>query len=124
MLQLVKDRLVSAWQGRFAHGFTFTFGGVSGNRYNNGELALGLAGPCLLSPATGHWPWYAFEYNMLTGDHGSWNLGLLGLTIGRVMVHTIDDETQEVVGPDRPKYYFFFKGINHHQQQFEEIINA
>jgi hypothetical protein len=120
MLQLIKDM----WQGRFDHGFTLTFGGVSVNRYDNGEFAFSFAGPCLLSVATGHWPWYLFEVNKLTGDRGSWTVGLLGLTVGMAMVHDLDQHTQETVGPDKPKYYFFFKAINHHQQQFEEIINA
>ena len=122
MLQSFKDRLFNIWQSRFTRGVSLAFGGMSVNKYENGEFAITLAGPNVLSTATGHWPWFTFEVSKLTGPAGSWHIGLLGFTVGMTMVHTTNTETGEIIGPDKPKYYFFFKGINHFNQQFEEII--
>jgi hypothetical protein len=124
MLEMLKDKLFNIWESRFKNGASLSLGGMSVGKFANGEFAFSIAGPSVLSPATGHWPWFTFEASYLTGPAGSWHIGLLGFTVGMTVVHDIDVETQETVGPDKPTYYFFFKGINHINQQFEEIINA
>jgi hypothetical protein len=47
---------------------------------------------------------------------------VLGLTIGKIIVNDYDSSTGEIVGPDKAKGYWFFKGLNHQGKQLEEII--
>lgn len=121
-MQGLKDTISRHWQGRFRYGIGFALGGGDINRYHNQEWVLSYHGPSFASAGTGHWPWFLFEAALQTGPLSSWHIGILGFTIGKVKLHTYDNETGELVGPDKDKYYFFFKGINHQQQELGEII--
>ena len=124
MFQSIKDHLSRVWQGRFQWGVTGSLGTFSLNRYANGAVIIGLFGPSFISAGTGHWPWFLFEAAWAFGPVPSWHIGLLGFTVGMITVHDVDQETQEIVGPDKSQYYWFFKGHNHQQKDLEEIINA
>jgi hypothetical protein len=121
MLTKFKDRLAEAWESRFQHGVAVSLGDLSINRFHNGEYIGTIHVLSLGSTGTGHWPWYVFEFGFCTGPRGSWHIGVLGLTVGKVIVNDYDQETGEIVGPDKVKYYWFFKGINHKDKQLEEI---
>lgn len=122
MLQSLKDHFSRVWQRRFVYGVTFSTGGFAINRYANGAFIFSLQGPTVFSAGTGHWPWTLIEAVAMTGPKASFHVGLLGLTFGLMHTHTVDNETGEIVGPDRRKFYFFFKGINHQGKQIEEIV--
>lgn len=122
MVRDLLDKMSDMWDGRFRWGFAVTSGDLAINRFANNEILLGFHGPSLISPGTGHWPWYLFELAFSTGPRGTWHVGVLGFTIGKVVVNDYDSSTGEIVGPDKSKYYSFFKGINHKGQQLEEII--
>jgi len=124
MLQSVKDHLSRVWQGRFRWGMSGSLGSWTFNRYANGAFVVGVYGPSFISSGTGHWPWFMFEVAVAIGPAPSWHLGLLGFTGGMLMSHTVDTETNEIVGPDRARYYWFFKGHNHQQKDLEEIIGC
>jgi hypothetical protein len=122
MLQLFKDWLYGVWDQRFKFGGSVSSGGLGMTRFANGEYMIVGNLLCVMSTGTGHWPWFLCELGIGTGSRFNWHLGLLGFTVGQTWVHVIDDETGEVVGPDKKKYYWFFKGINHKEQKLEEII--
>jgi hypothetical protein len=122
MFQKLKDRLHYLWEGRFKHGVGLGLGGLAYNKYANGAFVVTATGPSISSPGTGHWPWFVCEAARATGAKPSWHIGILGCTWGMVIVNDYDKKLGEIVGPDKSKYYFFFKGINHKQQDFEEII--
>ena len=122
MFQSLKDKLHFHWQGRFRYGFNIGIGGVGLNRYDNGAFVFTTTGPTFISGGTGHWPWYMWDVAVANGPRPSWHIGVLGFTIGKVIINSYDDKLGEIVGPDRSKYYFFFKGINHQSKEFEEII--
>ena len=118
MLKLLIDK----WQGRFQHGVSLGLGGLALHRYSNGAYVVTLTGPNVASAGTGHWPWLVLDLAFASGVKPSWHVGILGFTVGKVIVNSYDQKLGEIVGPDRNKYYFFFKGINHRQQDLEEII--
>jgi hypothetical protein len=122
MFQRLKDRLFKIWEDRFMFGVGLSAGDLAFNRFTNGDLILvghlGTVG----SPSTGHWPWHLCEFGVSSGARASWHLGLLGFTVGKVVVNDYDQKSGEIVGPDKSKYYYFFKGINHRNKQLEEII--
>jgi hypothetical protein len=122
MFNRLKDKLVKVWDNRFLFGICLALGDVTFNRFSNNEMLLGGHIGIVMSPGTGHWPWYVFEVAYSTGPRGSWHIGVLGFTIGMVIVNDYDESTGEIVGPDKKKYYYFFKGINHQNKQLEEII--
>jgi arylsulfatase A-like enzyme len=122
MFRRLIDTFFHVWQGRFKHGFGVALGDTGITRFHNGEYISVLHGPALMSNSTGHWPWYLFEAGYCTGPRGSWHIGVLGLTVGEIIVNDYDLSTGEIVGPDKKKYYWFFKGINHKDKQLEEII--
>jgi len=122
MFKDLMDRVSDMWDGRFQWGFGIALWDCGINRFANNELIFTMHGPCLLSPGTGHWPWLMFEIAYATGPRSSWHIGLLGFTIGKIVVNDYDQSTGEIVGPDKNKYYSFFKGINHKAKQLEEII--
>lgn len=120
MLKFVRDKLAARWQDRFRYGVGFTLGAIGFTVHRTGTAFTGN-GPMILSPGTGHWPWYVVEWGLGVGSIPSWHFGLLGLTVGMVMQHDIN-EKGEVAGPDFRKYYWFFKGLNHQGKELEEII--
>lgn len=122
MFKKLRWKLIDAWDGRFKWGAAADFGSIALNRFANNEILVGIHGPSLISPGTGHWPWYLFEVAFCTGPRSSWHINVLGFTIGKIVVNNYDQSTGEIVGPDKGKYYFFFKGINHKSKQLEEII--
>ena len=105
-------------------GVSGSFGSFTLNRYANGAKVVGLYGPSFISAGTGHWPWFIFEIAKAFGPVPSWHVGLLGLTAGMIKIHDVNPDTGELLGPDRSKYYCFFKGHNHQQQDLEEIIKC
>jgi hypothetical protein len=122
MFQRIKDWMFRVWDQRFIFGAAVALGDIGLTRFSNNEFMIGGHLLTVMSTGTGHWPWYLAEFGWSSGSRGSWHLGLLGFTIGMCMVHVTDTETGEVVGPDKRKFYSFFKGINHKQKQLEEII--
>jgi hypothetical protein len=119
---MLKDRLAGWWDQRFMFGFSLSVGDVTFNRFTNGEMLFGVHLGIVMSPGTGHWPWYMFEAALSTGPRSTWHLAVLGFTIGKIIVNDYDQEAGEIVGPDKKKFYWFFKGINHKNKQLEEII--
>ena len=105
-------------------GVSGSFGSFTLNRYANGAKVVGLYGPSFISAGTGHWPWFLFEAAVAVGPSPSWHVGLLGLTAGMTKIHDVNPDTGELLGPDRSKYYWFFKGHNHQQKDLEEIIKC
>ena len=122
MFKALIDRVYDKWQGRFKNGIGFSLGDCGCNRFANGEYIGIIHGPTILSTGTGHWPWYIFEAGYCTGPLSVWHVGLLGFTVGKILRHNIDAETQEIVGPDKTNLYWFFKGLNHADQQLEDIL--
>jgi hypothetical protein len=116
------DKFYHRWQGRFTKGIAFSLVDLAVNRFSNGEYIGTVHVGCIVSNNTGHWPWYVFEIGYCTGPLSVWHVGLLGFTVGITILHDIDTETGEIVGPDKKKYYWFFKGFNHKDKQLEEII--
>jgi hypothetical protein len=62
------------------------------------------------------------EFGVSSGALAAWHVGLLGFTVGKVVVNDYNQDTGEIVGPAKNKYYWFFKGINHRGKQLEEIF--
>ena len=120
MLKYVKNVLANRWQGRFQYGFGFSIGSIGLTRHKYGVVLMGN-GPMVLSPGTGHWPWYMFEFGVAGGAQPSWHIGVLGLTVGMQIEHCVNEEGM-VDGPDFKKYYWFFKGLNHQSKELGEII--
>jgi hypothetical protein len=120
IFQSFKDNLARLWQGRFRYGPVFNLLGIAAHRYNNGEKVLNINLITIESAGTGHWPWCLAEVGKQWGECAAWHVGLLGFTIGTVRVHDIVDG--ETAGPDYLKPYFMFKGLNHQQQNLEEIV--
>ena len=116
------DRMKYTWQGRFKHGMGLNLGDITFTRFDNGEVLLVVHVGTVASNGTGHWPWYVLEFGACTGPRSAWHVGLIGFTVGKVVVNDYDQETGEIVGPDKAKYYWFFKGLNHQNKQLEEII--
>ena len=116
------SKLMDYWQGRFQYGFGTSIGCLNINRYTNGSWVFGIVGPTFESSGTGHWPWHMFEAIYLTGPGSAWHVGLLGVTIGMLKEHEVDEEGM-IDGPDKNRYFMFFKCINHYNQTFEEIID-
>jgi hypothetical protein len=121
MLKGLTDRLFDKWQGRFKYGVGVSLGDLTLVRFTNGEIIVSLHVGVLTSLSTGHWPWLVFECAYCTGPRSAWHIGVLGLTMGKVIVNDYDNSTGEIVGPDKSKYYWFFKGLNHQNKQLEEI---
>ena len=122
MFQSLKDRLFKVWDDRFMFGVAVSAFDLALNRFTNGAMILTSHLGTLMSPATGHWAWHVCEFGISTGDLAAWHVGLLGFTVGKVVVNDYDQEAGEIVGPSKNKYYSFFKGINHRNKQLEEII--
>ena len=121
MLKLLIDKVFHHWQGRFKNGLNFGLGGGGINRYDNGAIVVTFMGPNVVSAGTGHWPWMVFEVAWANGPRPSWHVAILGFTVGKVVVNDYDQETGKIAGPDKSKHYYFFKGINHCHQSFEDI---
>jgi hypothetical protein len=116
------DKVFFKWQGRFKNGVGVSLCDFSVTRFHNGEYIGTIHIVSLNSASTGHWPWYLFEVGISTGPRGSWHIGVLGFTFGKIIVNDYDISTGEIVGPDKSRYYWFFKGVNHQDKQLEEII--
>ena len=120
MLNYTKRVLDAIWQRRFQYGVSGGFGGFGLMKYANGWVVQG-SGPELQSPGTGHWPWFLFEFGRSFTTVPSWHVGILGFTFGMRVLHDVDLKEQ-IVGPDYKSYYWFFKGLNHKDQDLGEII--
>ena len=107
---------------RFRFGFDLSFGGVALNRYQGGEIRGKLTFLTLISSGTGHFPFQVFDLDFLTGYKAAFQLTILGLTVGSKMINDIDQETGELLGPDKRRGYWYFSCINHQHQLTEEII--
>jgi hypothetical protein len=122
MFNLTRDWLFRVWDQRFWFGASVNLGDISLTRFANNEIMISGHLVTVISTGTGHWPWYLAEAGLGTGPRKSWHLGLLGFTIGQCWLHDNDPDTGAVTGPDKKKYYWFFKGLNHKEKQLEEII--
>jgi len=122
MLKGFKNVMLDRWQGRFKQGVGINLADVSVTRFPNRAYLFICHVGTIMSNGTGHWPWYVFEVGHCGGPRSSWHIGVLGLTVGKIIVNDYDESTGEVVGPDKNKYYWFFKGLNHKDKQLEEII--
>jgi arylsulfatase A-like enzyme len=121
MFRKLIDMMYHKWEGRFKNGVGLSLGDFGFTRFDNGEVLSTIHIGTLVSLASGHWPWYVFEAGYCTGARSAWHIGVLGLTVGKVVVNDYDKETGEIVGPDKSKHYWFFKGLNHQHKQLEEI---
>jgi hypothetical protein len=106
MLQFCREKLAAIWQDRFRYGVGINVAGGGVTRHKQGTVYTGN-GPMLVSPGTGHWPWYLCEFAFVSGKVPSWHIGLLGFTVGMTVQHDIN-ELGEVCGPDFKHYYWFF----------------
>jgi hypothetical protein len=122
MFQKIKDWMFRVWDQRFIFGGCIALGDMGLTRFTNGEILIGGHLLCVISNGTGHWPWYLGEFGYNTGPRSSWHLGIMGFTVGQIWAHENDPDTGDIIGPDKKKFYYFFKGINHKEKQLEEII--
>jgi hypothetical protein len=106
----------------FEYGFSIGIGSVNCNKFANGNYRVDIAGPSILSSATGHWPFNTFRFVATNGDLAAWQLTVMGLTIGVQKMNDVDD-AGVLQGPDFNKFYVFFSCLNHKDQLLEEIIN-
>lgn len=107
----------------FRFGFDLSLGGAALNRYQTGEYRGKFTFLTLISSGTGHWPFQVFDLDFLTGVKSAFQLTVLGFTIGTKMFHNVDEDTGELLGPDRRKGYWFFSGLNHQHKLTEEIAH-
>ena len=116
------NRYVNLLGERFKHGFGFNLFSLSVGKFNNGEYRVDLSGPGVLSPGTGHWPFFLFKFIGVTGALSGWQANLFGFTFGKVLLPDVNEDGT-IAGPDYHKYYLFFSCLNHKDQLLEEIIN-
>jgi hypothetical protein len=75
-----------------------------------------------MSDGTGHWPWMVLDVAVQFGfEMPAFHVGLFGFTVGRWRVHELNEDGS-IKGPDKLKYYWMYKGINHQAKTLEEIV--
>jgi len=119
---MLKELISRLWDGRFKQGLAFNLADFGVTHFPNRANLLIVHFFTVVSQHTGHWPWMIFEAGYCGGPRAAWHIGVLGFTVGKIIVNDYDDSTGEIVGPDKNKYYWFFKGLNHKGKQLEEII--
>lgn len=119
----VIDTVFGLWQGRFSKGIQFNLGGII-TGWNSQAMYMLLSLFVFTSVGTYHWPFPMFELAFKRHmKRFEWHVTLLGLVLGRCWVQVLNEDGS-IAGPDVPKYYWFFKCINHQGQGFNEIINS
>ena len=115
------NRYVSLLGDRFKWGISIGLGAFNRVKFANGARRFEVYGPCVLSPATGHWPFHTFKFMTIDGDLAAWQCTILGITFGSQLLPNVNEDGT-IAGPDYRKHYVFFSCLNHQDQLLEEII--